>query len=220
MLVDLDILLAGSYNSSRDGTGKPPDEEWILHRLSDMLDPGRLTHSLGVRDACVTLATRYGADVDKARLAGLVHDCAKGLDDRQLVQLAARYEISVSSWQVADLSLMHGPVGACLARELFGISDDDVLHAVAVHTTGCEDMGVLDLVLFVADYIEPNRTFGGVDEIRTAAEQSLELAALKGYAATVRHLLEADRLIHPSTIHSRNSLLTVFLRSKAQASKE
>lgn len=214
-MVDLDILLVGSYNISRGNLRKQVDEETILHKLSELLDADKLTHSLGVRDECVALAVRYGADVEKARLAGLVHDCARGLDNDQLLRLATRYKIDVSNWEDFDLSLMHGPVGACLARELFGISDEEILHAVAVHTVGCKDMGLLDLVLFVADYIEPNRTFEGVEDIRTAAEQSLESAAVTGYAATLRHLLETNRLIHPSTIHSRNSLLAKLLKSEA-----
>jgi len=216
--------LAKSYNNNRnrdDGRHKSGyNEETILHKLSEILDEERLTHSLGVREACAVLAVRYGADVAKARIAGLVHDCARGLDDSQLLRLGERYGINIDEWKCSGLTLLHGPVGAGLARELFGISDEEILHAITVHTTGSEDMGLLDLILFVADYIEPNRTFNGVEEIRSAAEESLELAALKGYASTIKYLLDRDRLIHPRTIYSRNSLLAKVLKSKALASKE
>lgn len=188
-------------------------EDWLVSQLTQLIDGRRLSHSLGVRDTCEYLAVRYGSDVRKARLAGLLHDCAKGLDDHQLMHQATQYGIDVSQWQDYDLSLLHGPAGASLARERLGITDVEILHAVAVHTTGCTEMSLLDLVLFVADYIEPGRAFEGVDQIRSAAEQSLELAALKGFTKTIKHLLHTDRLIHPLTIHARNSLLMRSLGS-------
>lgn len=218
---DLDILLARSYNKDMSGLVCQGEvEDWLVSQITQLIDGRRLSHSLGVRDSCEYLAVKYGADVQKARLAGLVHDCAKGLDDHQLVQQATLYGLDISYWQDYDLSLLHGPVAAALARERLGITDAEILHAVAVHTTGCTDMNLLDLVLFVADYIEPGRTFEGVDRIRRAAEQSLELAALEGFATTIEHLLRTNRLIHPLTIHARNSLLMRSLAPKVLADEE
>lgn len=213
---ELDILLARSYNGDRTSCKQRIDsEETIAERLAEVMSHSRLTHSLGVRDVCGDLATRYGADSCRARLAGLVHDCARDLDDHELLDAAHRYGIDAGEWQTEDLSLLHGPVGAFLARDLFGLQDTEVLHAVAVHTTGCVGMRLLDLVLFVADYIEPNRRYPGLSDIRLAAENSLELAALRGYSATMGHLLQSDRLIHPRTLEARNSLLTSILESTA-----
>lgn len=218
---ELDILLARLYNV--DETSIPEEtesEEAIAEKLRTVLSSSKLADSLAVRDECGVLAVRYGADPLRARLAGLVHDCARDLGDHELLDAARRYGIDPDRWRTEDYSLLHGPVGAFLARDLFGVRDTEILHAIAVHTTGCVGMRTLDLILFVADYIEPNRRFPGVDDIRRAARHSLESAALKGYAATMTHLLQSDRVIHLRTLEARNDLLTGFLESTAQAGKE
>lgn len=214
---ELDILLARSYNVDEAATRRETaDEEAIVEMLRGVMSGPKLTHSLAVRDECGVLAVRYGADPLKARLAGLVHDCARDLQDRELLDAARRYGIDPDGWRTNDYSLLHAPIAAFLARDLFGIRDTDILHAIAVHTTGCVGMRKLDLILLVADYIEPNRRFPGVDGIRRAAKHSLELAALKGFASTMTHLLQSDRMIHPRTLEARNDLLTRYLESTAR----
>jgi len=214
---ELDILLARSYNVDEAAIRRETaDEAAIVERLRGIMSTSKLAHSLAVRDECEFLAVRYGADPLKARLAGLVHDCARDLEDRELLDAAQRYGIDPDEWRANDYSLLHALVAAFLARDVFGIRDTDILHAIAVHTTGCVGMRKLDLILFVADYIEPNRRFPGVDEIRRAARHSLELAALKGYASTMTHLLQSDRMIHPRTLEARNDLLTRYLESTAR----
>ncbi len=215
---ELDILLARSYNNVDETSigQETQGEEAIVEKLRGLMSDSKLAHSLAVRDECEALAVRYGADPQKARLAGLLHDCARDLGESDLLHAAQRHGIDPDEWRTEDYSLLHAPVAAILASELFRIRDTDILHAIAVHTTGCVGMRTLDLILFVADYIEPNRGYPGVDEIRRAARHSLELAALKGYAATMAHLLQSDRVIHPRTLEARNDLLTRYLESTAR----
>ena len=160
-------------------TGNNPPREEILKFLTQALSPKRLAHSLGVEETAEALALRYGADPEKAALAGLVHDCAKDLSENDLcwrgLLLHRRYE----EWVEKNPALLHGPVGAIIARDDLGIEDEDVLLAVAWHTTGRAEMNTLEKIIYLADMIEPGRTFPGVEKLRAVAEEDLDEACLK-----------------------------------------
>lgn len=129
----------------------------IRKNLSKKLDPFRYEHTLGVSFTCQALAMRYGFDLDRAELAGLLHDCAKRYPDAVLLEKCRKREIPVSSSEEADPSLLHAKLGAFMAREKFGVEDEEILNAIRCHTTGRADMTLLDKILYVADYIEPRR---------------------------------------------------------------
>jgi predicted HD superfamily hydrolase involved in NAD metabolism len=176
----------------------------ITAQLKKMLSPRRFTHSLKVMEASIKLAEKYGEDVEKAALAGLVHDCAKNLKSKDILILCDKYGIIVDDIMREDTALLHGMVGSHLARELFGIEDSRILAAIADHTMGRAGMDTLGRILFVADYIEETRDFEGVEEIREAAKESLEKAILKGVDITILHVLKKGGLLHPQTIATRN----------------
>ena len=104
-------------------------------------------------------------------------------------------------------ALLHGLAGMVLANTQYGVTNPDILEAIRVHTTGKENMSKLDKIIFLADYIEPNRKFPGVNDIRLAAEQSLDAGVLCGFDMTIRHLIDSGDSIYPLTILSRNFLL-------------
>ncbi len=181
--------------------------EKLLEQLTKVLSPKRLAHSKGVSETAASLAARYGADIGKARLAGLLHDCARGMPSNILLQVAGASGIVVNDVEQREPMLLHAPVGAVIARRDYGVDDPEVLAAIRWHTTGGPAMTLLDEIIFLADYIEPTRSFPGVDRLRALAEESLPAALLAAYDQTLNHLLAERWLIHPATVEGRNALL-------------
>jgi predicted HD superfamily hydrolase involved in NAD metabolism len=176
----------------------------IKNRLQRMLSQKRFNHSILVMEASRMLAEKYGEDIGKAELAGLIHDCAKDLDISSTFALCKKYDIIVDSIMQRQPEVLHGMVGAFLARDLFEVDCTSVLDAVANHTMGCENMDKLSRVVFIADYIEAGRTYEGVDKIRKAAESSLEEAIVAGVDSTVGHIVKKGGLLHPQIVLTRN----------------
>lgn len=176
----------------------------IKNMLKNMLSPKRFAHSIHVMEAARMLAERYGEDPEKAELAGLIHDCAKDLDKSTTFTLCQKYDIMIDDIMQKQPEILHGKVGAFLARDLFGVECPRVLAAVADHTMGRENMDKLSSIIFIADYIEAGRQYEGVDEIRKAAESSLEEAIVAGVDNTITHVLKKGGLLHPQTIQTRN----------------
>ncbi|NLG87351.1 MAG: HD domain-containing protein [Firmicutes bacterium] len=179
----------------------------IKAKLKRSLTAHRYAHTLGVADAAVQLAQRYGGNEDKAYCAGLLHDCAKGLGNEELLQTALAFGIVRDDIERACPDLLHGPVGAMLAWKEFSIDDTEILTAVALHTLGAEKMGLLAKIIYIADYIEPNRSFPGVDDLRTLAQQNLDQAVLRAMDSTITYVLQQSLPLHPQTVRARNSML-------------
>ncbi len=188
----------------------------ITAQLKNMLSPSRFTHSLKVMKASIELAEKYGENVEKAALAGLVHDCAKNIKSEDILFLCDKYGIIADDIMKKNTTLLHGMVGSFLARELFGIEDPRILEAIADHTMGRAGMDTLGKIIFVADYIEEERDFDGVEEIREAAEESLEKAIVKGIDTTILHILKKGDLLHPQTIATRNWALEKIMEMKSE----
>jgi len=179
----------------------------LIAKLAVELTPERLEHSLGVAEASVHLARRWGANEEQARLAGLLHDCAKGMGQDELLQWALAFGIVRNDIERACPDLLHGPVGALLAWKEYGVTDAAVLSAIRLHTLGGEGMSLLERIIYLADYIEPGRAFPGVEEVRVLAEKNLNLALLRAMEGTIRYVLERGLPLHPQTVRARNSLL-------------
>ncbi|MFR8779423.1 MAG: bis(5'-nucleosyl)-tetraphosphatase (symmetrical) YqeK, partial [Enterocloster sp.] len=151
----------------------------IRKHLKKKLDPMRFEHTLGVSYTCQALAMRYGYDLDKAELAGLLHDCAKRYDRPTMLEKCISRGIPVSESEERDPSLLHAKLGAWMAREKYGVDDEEILSAIACHTTGKTDMGMLDKILYVADYIEPRRyKAADLPRMRKLAFEDLDRACL------------------------------------------
>ncbi len=173
----------------------------------------RCGHVLGTAATAVKLAEKYGADVHRAEVAGLLHDCTKKLSMDEQLALCERYGIVLDELEKKALKLLHAKTGAALARDVFGV-DDEVYNAILWHTTGKPDMTVLEKVIYLADFIEPTRDFPGVDTLREAVWQDLDRGLLMGLEMTVEEMEEMGNPIHVNTLRARD-----YLKGKANEGK-
>lgn len=184
----------------------------IDKRLRNLMKPDRYAHAKRVSDVAESLAVQHGADPDKAKLAGIIHDCARDFSSSALLQKARKFDILVDTVEQLVPVLLHGPVGAVIAELEFGISDPEVLSAVRFHTTGKENMSILEKIIYLADYIEPGRAFSGVEDVRHLAYINLDKGLLKAFDASIAHMVHTGGFIHILTIQSRNWLLSSLLK--------
>lgn len=178
----------------------------IRKDLEKKLSKHRFVHTLGVAQAAMHLAEKYGGDSEKAELAGLLHDAAKELSLKDMQTLSCRsFNHELAPEIMGTGSLLHGYAAATIARETYGIEDTDIILAIAHHTTGALHMGLLEKIVFLADYIEVNRDFDGVERLRKAADEDLDKAVLYGYDSTISNLLHKEKTIFTGTVQCRNS---------------
>lgn len=171
------------------------------------LSPSRYAHTMRVVEQASRLAAIYGADVQQVQVASVLHDCARELSVEDQLELAAVCGVDVTDVERHSGALLHAKVGAEMARRECGVEDEEVLAAIRCHTTGRAGMSLLDKVLFVADYIEPCRSFPGVELVREAAAYDLDRATLTALDQTIAYVLQRHALLHPATIEARNDLL-------------
>lgn len=149
----------------------------IREHLRSKLHPMRYEHTLGVSFTCMALAMRYGYDLDKAEMAGLLHDCAKRYDDTVIIRKCEKKGIELTEGERMAPATIHAKLGAYLAEHKYGVTDPEILNAIACHTTGKPGMGLLDKILYVADYIEPRRDRAPqLPEMRRLAFEDLDEA--------------------------------------------
>ncbi len=163
-------------------------------------------HCLGVKDTAVRLAQVYGLDPVKAELTGIIHDYGKLFSHNELIQVA-RSQGMDDPLIYREPALLHAPVGAVLLKDDLGVEDPEILEAVRVHTTGSPEMSLLARIIYLADYIEPGRDCPGVETIRQLAYLDLQGALLAAVDFTIHYIMERKRLLHPSSIAFRNSLV-------------
>ena len=172
----------------------------IKYSLQNRLSPKRFEHTLGVEYTCCALAMRYGADMNQARIAGLLHDCAKHYSGEKLLQKCKEYHLPVSEYEQAFPELLHAKVGAYLAREKYGIEDEEIIQAIDCHTTGKPDMTLLEKILYIADYMEPNRDRAPhLKEIRELAFSDLDACLLRILSGSLQYIKSTGSVIDPQT---------------------
>lgn len=173
----------------------------IRKRLSKVLKKERFEHTIGVMYTAASLAMRYGEDVEQAMTAGLLHDCGKFCPAKEQIKLCKKNGISLTESEIEMPALIHAKLGAYLARHEYGVKDKDVLSAVTYHTTGRPDMTMLEKIIYIADYIEPNRKIiPGLQEIRGLVFQDIDRAVYLSAQRTVRYLKDGGRAVDPMTV--------------------
>ncbi|MGN0702314.1 MAG: bis(5'-nucleosyl)-tetraphosphatase (symmetrical) YqeK [Lentihominibacter sp.] len=179
-------------------------KEKILEYIRMNLKESRLQHTYRVAETAVVMAVKEGADVRKAEIAALLHDCARNLPPERLNTLVT--ELGLPDRYRDNVNLSHSKVGAAFARCVFAIEDRDILNAISYHTTGRCGMTTLEKIVFLADAIEPGRDYPGVEAIREAAAVSLDRGCLKSLGGTIEFLESADKFIDKDTIDAFNDI--------------
>ncbi len=175
----------------------------IQKDLKDELKPSRYEHTLGVMHTAANLAFANGYDYKKAMLAGLLHDCAKNIPNDEKISICEKHDIFITPVEYAQPQLLHGKVGAYIAKTKYEIDDEEILHSIEVHTTGCANMSILDLIIYIADYIEPRRDKAPrLDEIRRMAYVDLVECAYMILEDTYHYLIKGDKEMDPVTLES------------------
>jgi len=176
--------------------------------LETSLKPSRYQHSLGVAETAVFLAQRFGVNEEQAKVAGLLHDCAREFRNEDLITEAEKRLIVVGDIERQMPLLLHAYVGSRLVTEKYGVSDHAIEQAIWRHTVGGAKMTKLDKIIWFADMIEPNRAYPGVEELRSLAKTAaLEDMVLAGLTQSITFVLQKGGLIHPDTVIARNEIL-------------
>lgn len=161
----------------------------LKKKLKKEMDDSRFEHTMGVMYTCGALAMRYGYDLDKAMLAGLMHDCAKCIPNAKKLKMAEKHHLEISNLERKNPFMLHAKLGAYLAKKKYDIEDKEVLSAIRWHTTGRPKMTLLDKIVYVADYIEPKRDKApNLPEIRQLAFTDLDKALIKILEDTLGYL--------------------------------
>lgn len=172
----------------------------LRKKMEKVQDAKRFAHTLGVEFTAAALAMRYQADVTDAQIAGLLHDCAKCLTDEKRVDICEKHQIPMTEIERRNPFLLHAKVGEYLAREKYGITNPDILNAIRFHTTGRENMSLLEKIVFIADYIEPGRRQApNLADIRQLAFTDLDTAMLKILEDTLSYLKATGGELDPMT---------------------
>lgn len=182
-------------------------KDWFYDKLKEDIGINRYEHSIRVMEKCVELAGTYNASVEKAAVAGLLHDCGKLKGGINLLKLAESFDIILDDVTKNNNELIHSVLGAVIAERKYGIKDEEVLDAIRFHTTGRENMSLLEKIVYIADMIEPGRNFKGVEDIRKLVLFDLDEALILSMDNTLKFVIEQKKLIHLDSVRARNQLL-------------
>ena len=180
-----------------------PEVKPIMKQIKENVKFSRYLHILGVMDTAANLAMRYSYPVEMARMAGLLHDCAKHLTGEEQIKYCEEHHIKISDVEKKAPQLLHAKTGAHMAKTVYGIQNEEILHAILVHTTGCIEMSLLDKIVFVADYIEPSRNRAPrLAEIRQAAYMDLDYTVSLILYDTLYYLKEQGQVLDETTMET------------------
>lgn len=172
--------------------------EKLEQAVIGLLNPNRVAHVLGCRDTAIAMAKHWGADETDAARAGLLHDITKALDGPRQLTLAGEYGIMLSAFQQKNPKTLHALTGSLVAERLFG-ENESVVQAIRYHTTGKANMNLLEKIIYVADYMEPNRDFPGVEQLRELAFLDLDAALKLGLTMTLNLLNQRGSEVSPES---------------------
>ena len=208
------IRANGLYGTGRDYRNLPMEQ--LEPVVAGLLKPSRVAHVMGVRDTAVKLAQRWGADETDAARAGILHDITKALDGPLQLTLCRDYGIILDNFSTQNPKTLHSLTGAYVARRIFG-ENQAVVDAIRPHTTGKPHMNLLQKIVYVADYMEPNRDFPGVERLRELAFSDLDGALELGLEMTVSMLRQQKRTV---SRESEDTLLWLRERKNIPQGKE
>jgi len=182
------------------------NKDKAIQEVEKQLSTKRFEHTLRVADSAVQLANRFGVSAEKAELAAVYHDYAKLRSHEEMRRIILESQLPNDLVQYHP-ELWHAPVGAILVNQEQHVKDRDVLRAIRNHTTGRAHMNKLEMVVLLADYIEPGRSFPGLDEVREVANKDLIRACWMSIRNSIQFLMEKESCIYPDTFHAYNDLI-------------
>lgn len=183
------------------------DIEQIQRKVKNNLSEKRYLHTVRVAKLAKELALTYGAQIDAVEKAALMHDYLKETPNNELKQIIETAKVPQAILSEHPI-LWHGPAVAAIAETEFGITNESIIQAVRYHTTGRPQMDLIEEIIFIADYMEPARSFPGIEHVRHAAKESLEQAILLALTNTIIHLIKQGGSIHPMTFLAYNAYVS------------
>lgn len=183
----------------------------LSYKLKKHLDKERYNHTLGVMYTSAALAMRYGADMQKALLAGLLHDCAKCISNDKKLKMCRKYHLTVSEAEYKNPGLLHAKLGAFLAFRKYQIKDREILNAIASHTTGRPHMSILEKIVYIADYMEPGRKeLPNMSDVRALAFKDIDECLYRILKDTLKYLksrnMELDSMTEKTYAYYKEKL--------------
>ena len=182
------------------------DIEKLKEDLKIVLSDSRYNHSISVMNMCEALASKYNVNVKKAKLVGLMHDMAKDMTKEEKIQYVKNNNIECSLIEEKIVEILHGKIAADICKKRYQF-DEEMCTAIKYHTTGKENMTLLEKILFIADKIDETRNYEGVEELRKLAFEDLDKSILKNIDDTLIINIQKNRLILEESIKTRNNLL-------------
>ena len=183
-------------------------EDVIRPHMSDR----RYRHCINVSRTAQELAERYGADKVKARTAGILHDITKERSYKEQIRLINKFNIKATRLELSARGLLHAITGSAYVENVLGIKDREILNAIRYHTTARANMGIIEKIVFISDFISDERDYPGVERMRILSRRGLDEAMLGGISFTVSSLMKSKLAIHPDTFWAYNE--AIFKRNK------
>lgn len=180
--------------------------EIIRGRLSDY----RFYHSLCVAQSAKELAGRYGADGEKAEAAGILHDITKECSKAEQLEIIEKAGMAVTELERENKKFLHQLSGCAYIKTELGINDAEILGAVRYHTTGRENMTLMEEIIYLADFISADRTYDDVDIMRNKVEEGKEQGMLYAASYTIRSVVKSGKILHPDTVNAYNWILNTY----------
>ena len=182
--------------------------EDIEKNIKDMLPQKRYKHSVNVANCATKLSEIYGYNKEKAYIAGIAHDCAKYLNKEEVKYYVDKYKIVLDELEKDNLALSHSIIGSYIAKYEFGINDEEIISAIRYHTTGKENMNLIEKIIYIADLIEEDRDFPGVEELRDLVyNKQIDKALFISFNNTIKFVIDNNQLIHNRTVSARNYII-------------
>jgi len=175
----------------------------IKKELEDILDSKRYEHTLGVAYTAACLAMRYDYNMEKAYIAGLLHDCAKCMSNKDKIEYCEKHDLPITAVEHDNPSLLHAKVGAEMSKRKFDIEDPEIYQAIFYHTTGHPNMTLLDKIIYISDYMEPHRDEApNLDIVRKQVFIDIDIALFTILKDSVEYLNSSDKPVDPMTMET------------------
>ena len=181
--------------------------EKYVELIKNTLSEYRFNHSMCVAKRAKELALKYGADGDKAYLAGILHDVTKEMLYEEQRALIEKYEHKLTYVEKGNHRVLHQMSGAVYVKHILGIDDEEIISGIRYHTTGRENMTLFEMLIYLADFTSEDRNYPDVDIMRKKTDENLYSAMLYSLTYTIRSVAEENRFLHPDTLGCYNYIL-------------